>query len=121
MEIKRLRVLTTKIFKKINDISMKNIFISKANAKVRPNDIEVRYHKTTSYGDESLNILGPKICSMVHPSNMQSETSLMKFEEYINTWFGPKCKCSIGRMIDFRLDFSYCYLFFMYLLYTSCL
>ena len=34
----------------------------------------------------------------------------------IYTWFGPKCKCSIGRMIDFSHDFSYCF-FFMYLLY----
>ena len=39
---------------------MKNIFIPKANAKVHQNDTEFRYHETTSYGDESLDILGPK-------------------------------------------------------------
>ena len=50
MEIERMRVLATEILKSINYINpsyMKNIFISKANAKVHQNDIEVRYHKTT--------------------------------------------------------------------------
>ena len=51
MEIERLlQVLATEILKTINYINpsyMKNIFISKANAKVYQNDIEVRYHKTT--------------------------------------------------------------------------
>ena len=90
---------------------MKNIFISKANAKVCPNDIEVKHHKTTSSSNESLNILGPKT---IYPSNIQSITSLIQLEDYIN-----KCKCSsISRMIDFSRYFSYCHLFFMYSLYT---
>ena len=84
---------------------MQNISVLKGNTKFCPNDIEVRYHKTTSYGDESLNILGAKIWNHC-PSNIQSKTSLITFEESINTWFGPKCKCSIGRMIDFSHDFS---------------
>ena len=70
MEIERLlRVLATEILKTINYINpsyMKNIFISKANAKVHQNDIEVRYHKAISYGDESLNILGPKNGITIH-------------------------------------------------------
>ena len=61
---------------------MKNIFISKANAKVQQNDIEVRYHKTTSYEDESLNILGPKK-SNHHPWNIQFETFLLKFSNIL--------------------------------------
>ena len=84
---------------------MQNISVLKGNTKFCPNDIEVRYHKTTSYGDESLNILGAKIWNH-RPSNIQSKTSLITFEESINTWFGPKCKCSICRMIDFSHDFS---------------
>ena len=49
-------VLVTDIFKTINDINpsyMKSIFFYKANAKVHPNDIEVRYYETTSYGNKS--------------------------------------------------------------------
>ena len=36
-------------------------------------------------------LLDPKIWNH-QPSNIQSETSLIKFQEYINTWFGLKCK-----------------------------
>ena len=42
MEIKRLRTLTTEIFKTISNINpscMKNIFTPKTNAKIRPHDI----------------------------------------------------------------------------------
>ena len=51
MEIKRLRVLATECFKTMNSIDpsyLKNIFTSKPNAKVRPSNIEVRYHKTAT-------------------------------------------------------------------------
>ena len=85
MKIERLRVLATEILKTINYINpsyMKNIFISKANVKVHQNDIEVRYHKTTSYGDESLNILSPKKRNH-HPSNIQFETFLTKFRNML--------------------------------------
>ena len=40
---------------------MKNLFISKANTKVHPNDIIVRHHKFTSYGDKSLQVFRPRI------------------------------------------------------------
>ena len=81
MKIERLRVLATEILiNYINPSYMKNIFISKANVKVHQNDIEVRYHKTTSYGDESLNI--PKKRNH-HPSNIQFETFLTKFRNML--------------------------------------
>ena len=38
---------------------MKNKFTSNTNAKVHPNDIVVWYHKSTSYDDKSLKVLGP--------------------------------------------------------------
>ena len=52
MGIKKLRILAIEIFKIMNNIDqsyMKNLFISKANTKVHPNDIVVRHHKFTSY------------------------------------------------------------------------
>ena len=61
---------------------MKNIYITKANAKVYQNDTEFRHHKTTSYGDESLNILGPKKWDH-HLSNIQFETFLIKFRNIL--------------------------------------
>ena len=51
----RLQVSVTEIFKTKNDINpsyMQNIFITQPNTKFCPNDIEVRYHKTTNYSHE---------------------------------------------------------------------
>ena len=64
MEIKRLRNLATKIFKIANNLNpsfLKNIFTSKENAKVRPNNLVVKSHNSATYGDKSLMTLGPKI------------------------------------------------------------
>ena len=52
MEIKRLRVFATEVFKSINNLNpvfMKNILTSKVNAKTGPNDIIVKSRNTTTY------------------------------------------------------------------------
>ena len=57
MEIKRLRNLALEIFKTIIDLNpsfMKSIFSAKLNARVRPNDILVKPHKSATFGDKSL-------------------------------------------------------------------
>ena len=51
MEIKRLRNLATEIFNTINSFNpsfMKNIFTSKENARVRPNNIVVKSHNSAT-------------------------------------------------------------------------
>ena len=91
MEIKRLRNLATEIFKTVdnhNPSFMKNIFTSKENAKVCPNNIVVKSHNSATYGDKSLMTLGPKIWNAL-PEKIKSETSYKKFKEYIDLWFGP--------------------------------
>ena len=40
---------------------MKNIFTSKQNAQVRPQHLLARSHKTVTYIDKCLKILGPKL------------------------------------------------------------
>ena len=40
---------------------MKYDFTPKTDARVRPNDILVKSHKTANYGVKSLTALGPKI------------------------------------------------------------
>ena len=57
MAIKRFRVLATEIFQKINNLNssyMKNIFIQKSCAEIRPHDIIESYRKTARYSDKSL-------------------------------------------------------------------
>ena len=63
---------------------MKNIFTSKQNACVCPLDLLVRSHKTATYGNKSLTILGPKIWNAL-PIEIKRET-LSKFKEYVKLW-----------------------------------
>ena len=105
MEIKRLRNLATEIFKTVNNLSpsfIKNIFTSKENAKVCPNNIVVKSHNSATYGDKSLMTLGPKIWNAL-PENIKSETSYKKFKEYIDLWFEPKCRCNICKSLYNRI------------------
>ena len=53
-----MRILATEIFKTINNLNpsfMKDIFTSKVNPKVRPNNLIVKRHNITKYG------LGPSV------------------------------------------------------------
>ena len=96
MEIRRLRTLAVEISKTLNEINplyRKNIFTSKENAEVRQNDIFKRIN-TSRFGTQSLKSLGPKIWNNLS-SNIKSETSFLKFKEYIKTWSGPKCRCKV--------------------------
>ena len=57
MEIKRLRVLATEIFKTVKNLNpnyMKDIFTPKVHPKVRSNDILVKHHNTITYGVKRL-------------------------------------------------------------------
>ena len=98
MEIKRL-TKATEMFKTVNNLNpsfMKNIFTSKENGKVRPNNIVVKSHNSATYMDKSLMTLDPKIWKAL-PEKIKSETSYKKFKEYIDLWFGPDCRCNICR------------------------
>ena len=77
---------------------MKNIISSKENARVRCNNIVVKSHNSDTYGDKSLMTLGSKIWNVL-PEKIKSEISYKKFKEYIDLWFGPKCKCDICKCL----------------------
>ena len=78
---------------------MKDIFTPKLYPKVRPSDM-VKHHNTiTTYGAKSLKTLGPKIWHQL-PGDIKSETSYTKFKEYIDSSFGPKCRCNVCMKIS---------------------
>ena len=82
----------------LNSDFMKNIFTKKQNAGVRPHDLLVTSHKTVTYGDKSLKILGPKIWNAL-PTEIKRETSLSKFKEYVKLCSGHSCKCNLCKSI----------------------
>ena len=81
MEIKRLRCLALEILKSVNNLNpyyMKEIFSKTTSLTHRPLDINLGLHIWNSL-----------------PSEIKKETDYKKFKNYINDWFGLKCKCNM--------------------------
>ena len=97
MEVKRLRTHALEIFKTLNNLNtdyMKEIFFKTTNLTHRPVDIKVNQNSSTKHGQKSLKSLGPHIWNSL-PIEIKEETNYEKFKNYINIWFGVKCKCSM--------------------------
>ena len=76
MNVKKMTILANEILPTINNLNpyfMKNIFTSKVNPKVRPNNLIVKRHNTTKYGTKSLTTLGTQIWNTLQ-ENIKSET-----------------------------------------------
>ena len=97
MEIRRPRTLALEFFKTLNDLNpafMKNLFAKREVSKRRKNNLEIPNRNTVKFGDKSIRSLGPHIWNGL-PEEIKNETSYDKFKEYSNTWYGPKCTCSL--------------------------
>ena len=80
MEVRRLRTLALENFKTSNDLNpvlMKNLFTKRKVSKRRKNNLEI-----------------PHICNDL-PEEIKNENSYDMFKEYLNTWYVPKCTCSL--------------------------
>ena len=62
MKVKRVRTLGLEVFKdlsKLNPAFIEEIFHRTTGLTYRPNNIQVKVHKTAEYGDKSLRTLCP--------------------------------------------------------------
>ena len=50
--------------------------------------------QTAKYGNDNLGSLGPQILNSL-PSKIKEETEYEKFKNYMNDWFGVKCRCNL--------------------------
>jgi len=82
LEIRRLRLLATEIFKTINNLNAPG-----------SDKLLVQSQNSMKYGSYTLRSLGPKIWNKL-PTNIKNAQNLLTFKEMINTWSGPKCHCS---------------------------
>ncbi len=102
LEIRRLRLLATEIFKTINGLNppyMKEIFkLNTRRAETGSDRLIVQAQNSIKYGSYTLRSLGPKIWN-----NLQSEIkncgSLTIFKNMIKSWSGPKCHCGSCRYL----------------------
>ena len=95
MEIKRLRILATEIFKTLNGLNpkfMEEIFHYSPFLTHKKRNLQVHTRKTSKYGDKCLKNLGAHMWNSL-PVNMKYETSLQNFKISIKNWLGPSCKC----------------------------
>ena len=97
MEVNRMRKLAVEIFKTLNSLNpnyMKLHFKKGSYSTRRKNNLVVNRARTTTFGEKSLQILGPKIWNSL-PENAKEQTSIKEFNKFIKTWYGPKCMCNI--------------------------
>ena len=102
MEVRKLRTLALETFKTLNDLNpafMKNLFAKREVSKRRKNNLEIPNRNTVKYGDKSIRSLGPHIWNGL-PEEIKNENSYDKFKEYLNTWYGPTCSCSLFSFIE---------------------
>ena len=97
LEIRRLRLLATEIFKTINNLNapyMKEVFrLNTRRAETGSDKLLVQSQNSMKYGSYTLRSLGPKIWNKL-PTNIKNARNLLTFKKMINTWSGPKCHCS---------------------------
>jgi len=97
LEIRRLRLLATEIFKTINNLNapyMKEVFKLNTRREETGSDrLLVPSQISKKYGSYTLRSLGPKIWNKL-PSNIKNSENLLTFKSLINTWSGPICRCS---------------------------
>ena len=97
MEVKRLRTLALKVFEtqdNMNSEYMKEIIHKAVFLTHKALNLEVNKNHTTKYGNKSLRCLGPHIWNYL-PNQIKKETDYTKFKEFINDWFGMKCKWNL--------------------------
>ena len=97
MEVRRLRPLALETFKTLNDLNpafMKNLFAKREVTKRNKNNLKIPNRNTVKCGDKSIRSLGPHICNGL-PAEIKHKNSYDRFKEYLNTWYGPKCTCSL--------------------------
>ena len=95
MEVKRLRTLALEIFTTLNNLNLdytKEIFFKTTNLTHRPFNKKVNQNSSNKHGQKSLKSLGPHIWNSL-PIEIKEETNYEKFKDYINKWFGVRCKC----------------------------
>ena len=97
IEIKKLRILATEVFKTLNDLNpsfMKEVFTQNSIRDDTRLKLLVKTQRTKRYGTDSLRSLGPKIWNNL-PTEIRGAENLSTFKRLINTWSGAECACRV--------------------------
>ena len=92
MEVKRLRILITEIFKTLHDsnpVFMKDIFHYCQNKSHKKHNLHVHSRNTSRYGS-SLRVLGAHIWNSLL-ENIKCKDSVYELKNFLKGWYGCKC------------------------------
>ena len=78
---------------------MKEIVPKSTNLTHRPLDIKINQSNTTKFVINCLKSLGPHIWNSLS-KDIKEETNYEKFKDFINDWFGLKCKCNMCKFLN---------------------
>ena len=98
MEVKRLRILITEIFKTLNDsnpVFMKDIFYYCQTKSHKKHNLYVHSRNTPRYGNNSLRVLDAYIWNSL-PENIKSTDSIYELKNLLKGWYGCKCYLRIS-------------------------
>ena len=103
MEVKRLRILATEVFKTLNNLNppyMNEIFQKNGAKSNYPLDLKMQSHRFVTYGENSVRVLAPKVWNAL-PEYFKVHRSFESFKRLIKTWTADfKCGCSMCRHLD---------------------
>ena len=92
MEVKRLRILITEIFKTLNNsnpVFMKDMFHYCQNKNHKKQNFHAHSRNTSRYGKNSLRALGAHIWISL-PENIKCTDSVYKLKNFLKGWYGYK-------------------------------
>ena len=95
MDLNFLRKLAIEVFKTLKSLNpdfMHTYFQKCSHSARRKNELLIGQNPT--FGEKSLRTLGPKPWISLR-EDVKDLTSLLKFSDFIKTWYGPECKCNI--------------------------
>ena len=93
IEIKKLRILITEIFKTLNDsnpIFMKDIFHYCQNISHKKHNLHVHSCNMSRYGNNSLCVIGAHIWNSL-PENIKSTDSVKERKNSLKEWYACEC------------------------------
>ena len=73
---------------------MEEIFHKTTNLAHKPFNIKANHNNVTKYGNKSLRSLRSYIWSSLS-KQIKEGTDYNKFNNFIDKWFGAKCKCNL--------------------------
>ena len=101
MNVNRVRILCTDIYKTINNLNpnfMRDLFSLRETSRLALEkfmlNLNIPVHNQVTFGSKNLRIFGPKVWNSL-PSHIKSSDNLTVFKMIIKHWNGTRSNCKV--------------------------